>query len=56
MTQEQFKREKLYQTTIAIVRSMLREGLITDDELKEIDKEMLAKYKPLLGTLYAGNP
>lgn len=56
MTKEQFRREKLYQITLAIARSMFRRGLITAGELCEIETVMLTKYRPLLGSLYAKNP
>lgn len=56
MTKDQFEREKHYQTTLAILRFMLKEGLISASELREMDKILLAKYRPLLGTLYGGNP
>lgn len=51
MNKEQFERERLYQATIAIARTMLRRGLITEKELTVIDTKMREKYKPLLGTL-----
>ncbi|MFA5638416.1 MAG: SHOCT domain-containing protein [Anaerovoracaceae bacterium] len=53
MTEEQFKRERLYQTTLSIARSMQRQGLITAEELHEMDTIMLVKYRPLLGGLCA---
>jgi len=51
MNGEQFERERLYQATISLARTMLRKGLITDEELTVIDTKMREKYKPLLGTL-----
>jgi len=52
MSEEQFERERLYQATVAIARTMLRKGLITNDELAVIDAKMREKYQPLLGCLY----
>ena len=54
MNREQFKRERLYQTTIAIVRMMLKNSLITEDEFCQIDSMLLEKYRPLLGGLKVG--
>jgi hypothetical protein len=54
MTTADFKREKLYQTNIAIVRTMKKNGLITEDEFCKIDTMLLEKYQPLLGRLQAG--
>ena len=54
MNSEQFKREKLYQSTIAIVRTMYKNGLITEDEFCQIDTMFLVKYRPLLGGLKVG--
>ena len=54
MNSEQFKRERLYQSTIAIVRTMLKNSLITEDEFCQIDTMLLKKYRPLLGGLKVG--
>ena len=51
MNKEQFERERLYQATLTLARTMLRRGLITEDELTIIDTKMRKKYRPLLGTL-----
>ena len=53
MSKDEFRREKLYQTTMEIARRMLREGLITEEEYAEIDTRMAQKYKPVFGTLYS---
>ena len=54
MNSEQFKRERLYQSTIAIVKTMHKNGLITEAEFCQIDTMLLEKYKPLLGGLKVG--
>jgi hypothetical protein len=51
MNKEQFKRERLYQVSIAVVRTMLKKNVITMDEYCMIDTALLEKYKPLLGGL-----
>lgn len=53
MSKEQMRREKLYQATMSIVRKMLAEGLITEEEYRQIDTMFLAKYRPLFGTLFS---
>jgi len=54
MTPADYKREKLYQTNMAIVRTMQKNGIITEEELYQIDTMLLEKYQPLLGRLQAG--
>ena len=53
VTEEQFKREKLYQATMNVFAGMLKKGLITEEQYAIIDTKMLEKYRPLLGTLFA---
>ena len=53
---DQFEREKLYQATMSMFRSMLKSGLITKEQYAIIDTKMLQKYQPLLGTLFASQP
>ena len=55
MTEEQFKREKLYQATLSIVRKMFRSGLISSAELVKIEIIMKEKYRPLIGGLKPEN-
>jgi vacuolar-type H+-ATPase subunit B/Vma2 len=52
MIKDQFDRERLYQATLNLARAMLRQGLITEDELAVIDSKMREKYRPLLGSLW----
>jgi len=54
MNSEQFKGERQYQTTIAIVKTMLKNSLINEDEFCQIDTMLLEKYRPLLGGLKVG--
>lgn len=44
-----------YQITMSLVRQLKNNGTISDDEYKQIDTIMLRKYRPILGTLLAGN-
>ena len=54
MTKEEFHREKMYQATMAMVRRMHSEGLISPEEYERVEQIFLKKYKPLIGTVYAG--
>ena len=54
MNREDFCRERLYQASIAVARTMLQRGLITDNEFRQIDTMFLDKYRPLLGGLKVG--
>ena len=51
MSKEQMRQEKLYQATMSMVKRMLAEGLITEEEYRQIDTMFLEKYRPLFGTL-----
>jgi hypothetical protein len=56
MNEDQFEREKLYQATMSMFRTMLKNGLITEEQYAVIDTKMLQKYRPLLGTLFSAQP
>lgn len=53
LSRGQFENEKMYQYTMAIVRNMRKQGLITGNEYSEIDTIFLKKYRPVLGSLYS---
>ena len=55
MDDEQFEREKLYQATMNMFRTMLEKGIITEEQYNVIDTKMLQKYRPLLGGLFSEN-
>ena len=54
MTKEAFYNEKMYQATMAMVRRMHSEGLISLEEYERVERIFLEKYKPLIGTVYEG--
>ena len=54
MTKEAFHNEKMYQATMGMVRRMYSEGLISLEEYERVERIFLEKYKPLIGTVYAG--
>ena len=47
MTEEQFRNEYLYTSTMQQVRKMVEMGMITDAEYCRIETKMRAKYLPL---------
>ena len=53
MSKEDFRNEKLYQTTMHLARKMLEEGIISEEEYRRIDTIVLEKYKPVFGTLFS---
>jgi len=50
-TRRQFKRETGYQITIALIRLMLADGVITSSDFADMDDYLLTKYQPHLGLL-----
>ena len=53
MNKDQFDREKNYGAIMAIARSMLSKGIITEEEYRRIDAIFTEKYQPLIGCLNA---
>lgn len=53
MTDDQFKREQLFQITLSLVSKIHERSQITDDEFRELERLLIAKYQPLLGGLVA---
>lgn len=53
MSSAEFKREKLYQTTMAMAKKLLSNGIISRDDYTQIDKIFTEMYRPSLGTLFA---
>ena len=53
MNEDQFRKEKTYQISLSLAKSMLKKGLLTEDEFAIFDAILLEKYHPLLGTLFS---
>jgi hypothetical protein len=49
-----FQNEMMYQATMSIARKMLRDGLISEHEYRQIDTMFIAKYQPKIGVLLLG--
>ena len=52
MSQEEGKREIVFQMTMSAARQMLEKGLISEDDYKQFDTKMQQKYRPIFGTLF----
>jgi len=55
MSEEQFRREKLYQATMSLMRMMRRNHLISEEEYRQMDTIFAQKYEPLFGGLWLDN-
>ena len=53
MGSEQFQNEKLYQGSLSIAKSLLKNGLISPMEYAKVEDYLLKKYRPVLGSLFA---
>lgn len=53
MSSSEFHKEKLYQATMSMARKMLHDGLISEEEYRQIDTIFLEKYRPVFGTLFS---
>lgn len=53
MSQEEGKREIVFQMTMSAARQMLEKGLISEDEYKQFDTKMQQKYRPIFGPLFS---
>ena len=47
-----FQNEMMYQATMSFARKMLRDGLITEEEYRQIDTMFIEKYQPKIGTVF----
>ena len=56
MNADEFRNEKLYRATMMIAKKMRSDGIITDEQYREIDTIFLQKYKPIFGTLFSDVP
>ena len=53
MTDDELRRERLYQKTMSVIRAMLEKGLISMEEYGDADARMEAKYCPKYGSILA---
>ena len=53
VSEQLFEREKMYQTSMHIFRSMLSNGIITVANYQEAERIMREKYNPTVGVLFS---
>jgi len=51
MSHEQFEREKNYRVSLSIAKAMLSKGIISEQEYSIIDTMLIARYRPIIGSL-----
>ena len=56
MTPEQFDREKKYQAALAVARTMLRQGIINDDDFNKTEAILRDKFSPMIGVYTQDKP
>lgn len=52
MSEEQFKREKLYLATMHLAKNLLKQGIISEKQYEEIRVKFTNKYSVSLSTLF----
>ena len=55
MTKQEFRNERLYNSTMVQVKKMLALGLITEPEYWRINTKMKEKYRPVSNGLVSEN-
>ena len=55
MSKDEFHNNMLYHAAISIAKTILENGLVTEEEYAEIDTILLEKYRPYWGTLLSEN-
>ena len=53
MSKQEFRNEYIYSVTMAHVRRMLEQGLISEEEYQEMNTRMKEKYHPVTDGLIA---
>lgn len=51
MSNEERRREEMYQITMSMARNMLQTGIITANEYEVVEDHFVSKYSPVTGTL-----
>ena len=55
MSRDEFRNEYLYNSTMAQVKKLLEEGLISEEYYWQINTKMKAKYRPVSDVLISEN-
>jgi hypothetical protein len=51
MINEQFEREKNYQISVSIMKSMLENSVISEKDFDVVNDKLVKKYRPIFGEL-----
>lgn len=49
MTQDQFKRESSFRLTLALLKTMLRKGILTAPEFEKARERLISRFNPPYG-------
>jgi len=52
MNKEQFAREKAYSANCLISQALFTRGIISESDRRQINKILVRKYRPMIGSLY----
>jgi len=52
---DKLNNEKSYYASLEIVKKLLKQGLLTQEEFVSINDKLIEKYKPVLGQISAHN-
>ena len=52
LSHDQLQRELSYRSSVALVRSLLNEGLISGSEFHAVQSKLVAQFSPVWGGLY----
>lgn len=55
MSEGEFRAELRYRMALSVAETMLERNIISKEEYYDLDKILLQRYRPILGTLLAGN-
>lgn len=54
MNKEEFQTEKEYLLSVSIIKSMVSQGVISQETYDVLRTKLVEKYRPILGTLLSG--
>lgn len=56
MGEKEFRAELRYRMSLSVAGMLLEDGVVSEEEYREIDTILLKRHRPVLGTLLAGSP
>lgn len=52
MDKNEFKRERMYQSAMYVVRVLRNKGLVNDNDYMVMESRLAEKYKPVIGRFF----